>query len=76
MEDHGLHNEIMRALGRLEGKVDGILVEQKKTNGRVSTLEGKMSDLSVMANVNKAKLGIMASAAGTIGGLIITWVLK
>lgn len=37
MED--THNEIMRTLGGLEAKVDTLLGEAQKTNGRITTLE-------------------------------------
>lgn len=60
------HDEIMRAIGRLEGKVDGILIEAQKTNGRVTRLEdANRTHQSFIDNI-KGKITIFGAVAGAI----------
>lgn len=71
-EDQGTHDDIMRSLGRLEGKIDGILEQATKTNGRVTKLEADVTALKVTEGVTTTKLSIIGIVAGALGG----WVLS
>lgn len=66
------HNEILRSLGRLEGKVDGILEQATKTNGRVNKLEEVTTTLKVQNGVTSTKMGIIGAVAGTIMAGIVS----
>lgn len=65
------HDEILRAIGRIEGKIDGILDEAKRTNGRVTRLEENVGSIKVNVGVNTAKLGFIGVVAGLIGSFIL-----
>lgn len=66
------HDKIMYSLGKLESKVDLILDQATKTNGRVTILEKDLSEIKVNQGVTKTKLGII----GAVAGGLMSWVLS
>lgn len=66
------HQEILLAIGRLEGKVDAINRRLDITNGRVAKSEEKISTLQIDGAVGKTKIGFI----GAIGGLVASAVIK
>lgn len=66
------HNEILRSLGRIEGKVEGILEQATKTNGRVTKLEEGVTTLKVQEGVTTTKITLIGAIGGAIGGLILS----
>jgi len=70
------HDEILYKLGKIEGKLDGILDEAKKTNGRVTKLEEKASLLLVSDGKQNVKLGFIGTVAGSISGLLFNFLMK
>lgn len=57
------HDEINRTLGRLESKVDALLEEAKKTNGRVTKLE-------TWKHQSTGKLTIIGAVAAFVVSLV------
>ena len=66
--DQNAHNEIMRAIGRLEGKVDGINQRLDSTNGSIKTHDDKIRSLEI----DVASIKTTASILGGAAGLLIT----
>lgn len=66
------HNEILRSLGRLEGKLDSVVDQTTKTNGRVTKLEEGMTTLKVQEGITTTKITLIGAVGGAIGGLILS----
>ncbi len=74
MSDYHLHNEIMRAIGRLEGKVDGINGRLDTANGRLKSHDDKIGNLETdMASI-KAKATVLGGIAGITLSMIWNYV--
>lgn len=67
-----VHNEIMRSLGRIEGKIEGILEQATKTNGRVTKLEENVTSLKVTDGITTTKVTLIGALGGAIGGFILS----
>lgn len=70
------HIEIMRAIGRLEGKVEEGF---RSTNGHLGTLNGKVADherrlgiLDVSDGQQNLKFGIIATVVGFVSSVLVT----
>lgn len=66
------HGEILRSLGRIEGKIEGILEQATKTNGRVTRLEESVTTLKVDDGVTTTKVSIIGAVMGAAGGYLIS----
>lgn len=66
------HNEILRSLGRIEGRVESILEQATKTNGRVTKLEEGLTTLKVQEGITTTKITLISAIGGAIGGLILS----
>lgn len=66
------HNEILRSLGRIEGRVESILEQATKTNGRVTTLEGAITTMKVQEGITATKVTLISAIGGAVGGLILS----
>ena len=71
MADMEIHNELMRAIGRIEGKIDGILEQATKTNGRVTKLESQISTLTSFKDNLNGKITIIAGVVSIVVGFIL-----
>ena len=65
-----LHNEIMRAVGRLEGKVDGINQRLDGINGTLKNHDEKIGTLSNDVSQIKGKAAIIGSLFGAVAAVI------
>lgn len=65
------NQDIIRAVGRLEGKIDGILEHLTRMNGRLDKHGGKINYLENEQLVLKTKSTIYGGLAG--GGIIVAW---
>ena len=70
--DNKLTIEINRSLGRVEGKLDGVLTHLEKINGRLDSHSKKIDTLEDTTNQIIGKVSIFSSICGFIGGVIIT----
>lgn len=65
------HNEIMRAIGRIEGKIDGILEQATKTHSRVDKLELDVNALQSFRDNLKGKMVVVASVASIVVSFVV-----
>lgn len=70
------HSEIMRAIGNLEGKVDGINKRLDAQNGRVGKSEERILVLEKESAAEKARVGIVSAIGGGAATLLFKWVLR
>lgn len=70
MVEHETHSEIMRALGRLEGKVDGILEQATKTNGRVTKLEQDTGEIKQWKSNLMGKFSVITLVLSSISAYL------
>jgi hypothetical protein len=61
MDNNQIHNEIMRAMGRIEGKIDGILHEAIRAEQRILALEERVGIHQTFIDTWKGKMAIIAS---------------
>jgi hypothetical protein len=61
MDNNQIHNEIMRAMGRIEGKIDGILHEALRSEQRLLVLEERVGIHQTFIDTWKGKMAIIAS---------------
>lgn len=66
------HQEIMLAIGNLQGTVNGINDRLDKVNGRLGKHDEQIANLRIEGAVGKTKIGII----GAIGGLLASFLLK
>ena len=66
----------MYELGEIKGILQGVHSEAKKTNGRVTRLEGEIAKLQTSDSVQNTKLGLIGSVAGAMGGLLVKFFLR
>lgn len=71
MSDMEIHNELMRAIGRIEGKIDGILEQATKTNGRVTRLEDEVNTLQAFKDNLNGKITIIAGAISIVVAFVV-----
>jgi len=70
--DNKLTIEINRSLGRVEGKLDGVLTHLEKINGRLDSHSKKIDTLEDTTNQIIGKTSILGVVAGFVGALILT----
>jgi len=70
MNEQGLHNEIMRAIGRLEGKVEEGF---KSTQQRLDAINGRVNEHDRKINKVQNEVTDIKSKAAVIGGVIGTF---
>lgn len=70
------HDDVMRSIGRIEGKIDSILDQATKTNGRVTRLEESVTTLKVSDGVTNTKMTLIGSLSGVLGGAIVGYLFK
>lgn len=61
-----LHNDIMRVLGNLEGKVDGINERLDKVNGRLGKHDEAIATLTASDNYRKGQATLTAIIWSTV----------
>lgn len=71
MSEELLHNEIMRAIGNLEGKIDGINQRLDVSNGRLSKHDEKIQSLEISRGELKGGSKIFMMFVGAVGALIM-----
>lgn len=64
------HNEIMRVLGNLEGKVDGINDRLNRVNGRLDKHDDAIGSLEALSNQGIGKQMVIGGVSGAVLGLI------
>lgn len=67
------HNEILRSLGRLEGKVDGISESISSIDSRTSKLEESVTGLKVSNGITTTKVSILGAIAGAAGSFLVSF---
>jgi predicted nuclease with TOPRIM domain len=67
--------EIMRSLGKIEGKVDGINQRLDVSNGRTAKLEAKVDVLEAFVNNLKGRMFMWSAFAGLLSVLGM-WALQ
>jgi len=64
--------DILIALGRLEGKVESLITMQQTTSAHIEELEGRLRQLEA----GKHWLMGAAAAAGASASLLISWIME
>ena len=70
------HSEIMRALGNLEGKVDGINQRLDVVNGRLNSHAKSIGNFKLFQNTVQTRTGIIATVVGTVASLLASIFIK
>ena len=70
------HNEIMRALGHIEGGVEGIIERLDKINGRLDKHDDKIVEHSDFIGTWKGKFAIIAIIVSVGITLVINYFMK
>lgn len=65
------HNEIMRAIGRIEGGIQGINQRLDVVNGRLNKHSDKINELEKFSDQLTGKMTIVAAVVG--GGVAVFW---
>lgn len=60
------HSDIMLLLGRLDGKLDGLIERQIQANGRTSKLEDRVDNLESTRDQQKGGLKVSGVVAGAV----------
>lgn len=68
------HEEISRAIGRLEGKVDGILEQNQAQFKLLYDHQKDINELKGWRASITGKITIITSIAGTLGAIVITFI--
>ena len=66
--------EIQRALGRIEGQVNGIAETQKVNTTRMGAIEARVARVERNASVSKARRVGWMAGAGSVGGIVVAGV--
>ena len=61
------HQDLYRALGRVEGKLDTILEDSKRRDGRYDDHDAKIASLERERNIRYGRESVMAIAIAAIG---------
>lgn len=69
-EQQQTHNQLMRGLGNIEGKVDGINQRLDKLNGSVAKQEERIKSLEN----DRSKILGLAAGIGSMSGIAVAWV--
>ncbi len=70
---YGILLAIREAQGNTAAKLENILAQTTKTNGRVTHLEGEMDDRKEFENTWKGKIAIIGVCLGFVGTLVANW---
>lgn len=70
------HSQIMRALGNLEGKIDGINQRLDVVNGRLNSHAKSIEGLKLFQNTVQTRTGIIATILGTVASLLVSVFIK
>ncbi|MBA4709559.1 hypothetical protein [Aquitalea aquatica] len=65
------HEELQRALGRMEGKMDLMLARQNIHNDRIDKMDGRLREVEIRASKNGAISGAMAAIGTAIAAEMI-----
>jgi len=68
--------EIFRSLGRLEGKIDGVLDHLKRLNGSVENHAKKIDVLEDCVATVKGKASLLGAIGGTIFGAAVATIAR
>ena len=71
-----MEKEHLMALGRIEGKLDMMLENQKKQDVRLDAIDARVRDVEVAAAVGGAKYGALTGGMATVGVLIAKEILE
>lgn len=63
------YQEIIRAIGNLEGKIDGINRRLDITNGRIAKSEDNIANLKTSEAVSNNKFNFIGAIGSLFGGL-------
>lgn len=81
MSEEQEHNSLERSIGRIEGKIDGILERLDIINGRIGDGEKRLGKLEqfkgLLEGKEKAMTRNAATAGAGVGGIVsgIVWIL-
>jgi len=67
-----MENEQLRALGRLEGKVDVVLSNQMHFNSKLDAYDGRLRKVETRI----ARMGAFAAGAGALVGAISSFLMR
>jgi len=65
---------ILKAIGNLEGKVDGINSRLDRVNGTIKTHDDRINDNEHKIDVNIGKVSVASAILGFIGACIIAFI--
>lgn len=71
MESNQIHNELMRAIGRIEGKIDGFLNDIKKIEDKLESIESIIGVHQTFIDTWKGKLGVVAAIVSAVIAIIV-----
>ena len=71
-----VNNEIMRAIGRLEGKVDSVLANQEELHKIVDGQEIRIDENEKAVGNIKIKIGLIGAVIGAIFSTIGDWLWR
>lgn len=65
------NNEMQRCLGRIEGKLEGMIVRLERINGRLDKHGNKIDQIENETTTLKAKASVFG--AGASMGIVVLW---
>ena len=74
--DSDNHNQIMLTLGKLDGKLDGVLDRLDISNGRIEKNEDRLSRVEAWQNNMKGRVTIISTGVGILVTFIVLAINK
>ena len=74
--DSDNHNQVMLTLGKLDGKLDGVLDRLDISNGRIEKNEDRLSRVEAWQNNIKGRVTIISTGVGILVTFIVLAINK
>jgi hypothetical protein len=65
-------DEVLRALGRIEGSLNGVVTEQQRLANYTAANSGRIGTLERRHDAHEARVKGWAAGAGAVGALLVT----